>query len=247
MIDFDGHILPFHNSAEFPDTSRPLRANRIVGVRIVPAGEGLCAAGHSNMDEQRSGEIVRGLREGRRDAWEALYDAHAGRVWRGVARLLGPHSADVADVVQEAMLAAARSARTYDPAKGSLWNWLWGIARMQVLLHHRKRGRHDRWKHAGMLADWMDKAEATPCGLLETAELRAMVRETLTELDGPCEALLTARYLDGDSVARMAVREKTTETAIRSRLARAREAFRRAFARLTNENVHPEEVTNELP
>ena len=201
------------------------------------------------MDEQASAEIVRGLRAGRRDAWEAMYDAHAVRVWQGVTRLLGPDSADVADVVQEAMLAAARSARTYDPAKGSLWNWLWGIARMQVLLHYRKRERQDRWKQAAMLADWMDKADATPCELLETAELRATVRETLMELDGPHEMLLTAKYLDGDSVARIALREKTTETAIRSRLARAREAFRQVFQRLMNKNAHahPEEVTNELP
>ena len=32
----------------------------------------------------------------------------------------------------ETMLAAARSARTYDASKGTLWVWLWGIARMQV-------------------------------------------------------------------------------------------------------------------
>src|SRR3954454_19676638 len=127
------------------------------------------------MDEHLAREVARGLREGRPDAWRVLYDAFAERVWRGVARLLGPNSADVADVVQETMLAAARSAGTFDAAKGSLWLWLWGIARLQVALHFRKQHRHDRLKHAGdwlaasngRLSRWLDGVDATPTGFLE--------------------------------------------------------------------------------
>ena len=62
------------------------------------------------MDEQRQREIAQGLREGQTDAWFALYDAYCRQVWNHVARLMGPHSADIADVVQETFLAAARSA-----------------------------------------------------------------------------------------------------------------------------------------
>src|SRR6185437_12447852 len=84
------------------------------------------------MDEQQERDIARGLRAGEADAWRALYDAHAERVWRAVARLMGAQAVDVADVVQETFLAAARSADSYDAARGSLWWWLWGIARRQV-------------------------------------------------------------------------------------------------------------------
>ncbi|HUR54334.1 MAG TPA: sigma factor, partial [Gemmataceae bacterium] len=94
------------------------------------------------MDDDQARDVARGLRDGNPDAWRALYDAFAERVWRSVARVLGPNAADVADVVQETMLAAARSARGYDPSKGDLWNWVWGIARLQVALHFRKRQRH---------------------------------------------------------------------------------------------------------
>ena len=52
-------------------------------------------------------------------AWHQLYDAYAEAVWRCVARRVGPHAAEVADIVQETFLAAARSARTFDPAQGS--------------------------------------------------------------------------------------------------------------------------------
>src|SRR5262249_40812319 len=96
------------------------------------------------LDEQQEQLIAQGLREGTADAWQALYDAYAERVWRGVARLLGRQSSDVGDVVQETMMAAARSAGTFNPARGSLWPWLWGIARNHVALHLRKQERRNR-------------------------------------------------------------------------------------------------------
>jgi RNA polymerase sigma-70 factor (ECF subfamily) len=207
------------------------------------------------MDEHQASAVARGLREGRPDAWRVLYDAFAERVWRGVARLLGPGSADVADVVQETMLAAARSARTYDPTKGSLWLWLWGIARVQVALHFRKQQRHDRLRQSGdwlaasnrRLAHWLDRGEAPPPDLLEAAELAQVVRATLAELSPDYESLLTAKYLDGESVEQIAGREHSTPTAVRSKLARAREAFRQAFTRLVRGGRTDTEACHELP
>jgi RNA polymerase sigma-70 factor (ECF subfamily) len=191
------------------------------------------------MDEQQEREVARGLRAGEAGAWRALYDAYAVRVWRTVARLLGPESADVADVVQETFLAAARSAATYDPARGSLWLWLWGIARRHVAVHYRKEKRHDRLRSA---ADWLAgrngralrslQGEGTaPPDLLAAAELATLVRATLTDLPAEYETLLTARYLDGVTVDDIASRERSTVVAVRSRLARARQAFRQLLMR----------------
>jgi RNA polymerase sigma-70 factor (ECF subfamily) len=207
------------------------------------------------MDEHLAREVARGLREGRPDAWRSLYDAFAERIWRGVARLLGPTSADVADVVQETMLAAARSARTFDAASGSLWNWLWGIARLQVALHFRKQKRHDQLKQAGdwlaasagRLAHWLDGITPTPTDLLESTELALLVRLALAELPDEYESLLSAKYLDGLSVEAIAEREHSTETAVRSKLARAREAFRKVFLRLTGDSPTDAETCHERP
>src|SRR5262245_65696738 len=104
------------------------------------------------MDEHEERLIVQGLRRGQVEAWHALYEAHADRVWKPVARLLGPNSADVADVVQETFLAAARSAAAYDPKRGSLWLWLCGIARRHAALHYRKEQRQQRIQQA---AQWL--------------------------------------------------------------------------------------------
>jgi RNA polymerase sigma-70 factor (ECF subfamily) len=189
------------------------------------------------LDEQQELLIAQGLREGKNSAWQALHDAYAERVWRGVARLLGPQTSDVADVVQETMMAAARSARAFDPARGSLWPWLWGIAHNHVALHLRKQERRNRltkasaWLAAsdGELLHWLEGKEPAPPAVLAAAELATLVRATLSALSADYGMLLTARYLEGETVTQIAVREHATETAVRSRLARARTAFREAF------------------
>ena len=191
------------------------------------------------MDDQQEREVARGLREGKTEAWRALYEAYSEPVWHLAVRRMGPHSADVADVVQETFLAAARSAQRFDPARGSLWMWLSGIARQHVALHYRQQKRHDRARdHRGLMAGgarqvlrWLEGGQSAPAEILAKAELSATVRATLSELSTDYETLLTAKYLDGASVEEIAGAEASSSTAIRSKLARARHAFRQAFAR----------------
>ena len=195
------------------------------------------------LDERQEQLLAQGLREGKTDAWQALYDAYAERVWRSVARLLGPNVTDVADVVQETMMAAARSAATFDPRRGSLWFWLSGIARNHALLHFRKEERRHRLTKAstrmaasdGELLRWLEGKEPAPPAALASAEVATLVRATLVELPADHALLLTARYLDGETVTQIAVREHCSEVAIRSRLARARQAFRKAFGHYVND------------
>jgi RNA polymerase sigma-70 factor (ECF subfamily) len=194
------------------------------------------------MDELQERVVAQGLRDGKIEAWQALYEAFAERIWRSVARLLGPNAADVADVVQETLMAAARSVATFDPARGRLWFWLWGIARRKAALHFRKQERHDRLRQAGAwlaagngrLLQWLDGQGPSPSGALEAAELATLVRATLTELPQDYEMLLTAKYLDGDAVELIAHREGSSESAVRSKLARARQAFRLAFRKVAD-------------
>jgi RNA polymerase sigma-70 factor (ECF subfamily) len=194
------------------------------------------------MDDQQERDVALGLRQGKVEAWRALYEAYAEQVWRAVARLLGPDSTDVADVVQETFLAAARSAAAYDPERGTLWMWLWGIARNRVALHYRQQGRFDRLRQAG---DWLASCNGTVVGYLHgrssalpeealaAAELATLVRATLTELPEDYSLLLTAKYLDGLAVEDIARQVRSTATAVRSKLARARQAFREAFEKHT--------------
>jgi RNA polymerase sigma-70 factor, ECF subfamily len=189
--------------------------------------------------EQAEQEIARGLRDGRTDAWRALYDAYARRIWQNVARQMSRDAADVADVVQETFLAAARSAMQYDPARGSLWMWLCGIARRHVALHYRGRQRRDRLHQTaeasaalgGRTIRWLESTSPAPAESLAQCELADLVRAVLNDLPVDYEMLLVAKYFDAVSVEELAGQEDCSAEAVRSKLARARRAFRKAFRR----------------
>jgi RNA polymerase sigma-70 factor (ECF subfamily) len=191
---------------------------------------------------QAEQDVVRGLRDGRPEAWRALYDAYARRVWHAVARQMGPNAADVGDVVQETFLAAARSARRYDPARGSLWMWLCGIARRHVALQYRNQRRHDRLRRetrelaavGRQTVRWLEDSAPGPGEMAMQSELAGLVRAVLTELPVDYEILLTAKYFDGMSIEELVVQEDCSATAVRSKLARARRTFRDAFCKRVN-------------
>jgi RNA polymerase sigma-70 factor, ECF subfamily len=198
----------------------------------------LLAPGSPNMDEHREREIALGLQTGKPEAWHALYDEFAGRLWQSVARQMGSHHAEVPDIVQETMLAAARSARQFDVLRGSLWMWLSGIARNNVALHFRKHKRRDRLTSgmngtaiAAQLLPWLENRQTDPSAALESAELTELVRAALTEIPPDYETLLVAKYIDEITVEQLAAAESSTPVAIRSKLARARQAFRETFVR----------------
>jgi len=183
-------------------------------------------------------EIVAGLRRGSREAWSQLYEAYAERLWREVFRLMGGKSDDVADVVQEVLLAAAKSARNFNPERGSLWHWLMGIARHQVALRFRQQtarlANARRWWLSldGPAKEWLAGTRDAPPDVLESKELASLVRATLLKIPTHYQTLLTRRHLDGDSPVEIAAQTDSTPQAVRARLVRARRAFRRAFLSL---------------
>jgi RNA polymerase sigma-70 factor (ECF subfamily) len=165
-------------------------------------------------------------------------------VWQTVARLLGPGSADVADVVQETFLAAARSAGGYDAARGSLGLWLGGIARNHVAVHYRRQERQDRVRRAAQqlheggpsVARWLENHEPGPPEMLQQAELAVLVRAVLNELPAEYAGLLQAKYLDGETAEQLAAQRRLSPDAVRSKIARARRAFRQAFTNWGSKN-----------
>jgi len=191
--------------------------------------------------QQRLVEI--GLRLGDRAAWGALFDEYATDLWRFANRLIGEDSAAVDDVVQETFLAAARSARQFDPEQGTLWAWLTGIARRQAALYWRQAARAARVKQlaadgATGIQDWLiDTNEPErPWEKRETADL---VRSVLAELGSDYAALLTAKYLDERPTAELLELFGGSAEALKSKLARARKEFRSKFEHVTRDSRTP--------
>jgi RNA polymerase sigma-70 factor (ECF subfamily) len=202
------------------------------------------------MDKNTEREIATGLQQGDRQAWQQLYEAYAEPVWRNISRLTGGDSAAVADIVQETFLAAARSARNFRPDRGTLWVWLWTIARRQVALYYRKQkpeivlSQAKQWWTSldGEKFDWIDAKADMPPDILESQELAALVRCALRELPGDYQTLLLAKYVDNQPSERIAGQMDCSEVAVRSKLARARKAFRKTFKKLIRTSSDSHEV-----
>lgn len=183
-------------------------------------------------------ELGKGLQSGDLEAWNALFVQAWPSVWKFVAaRMLGCAASGVEDVVQETMLLAARAAQQYDPDTGPILAWLKGIARNQIAQHFRKEKRQNVPEMAGdellassgRLNHWLNGTDATPKDWLVSQEAAQQVRLTLESLPDEHSRLLSAKYIEGLKIAEIAEQEQSSPTAIHSKLARARKAFREKF------------------
>ncbi|MCA9062246.1 MAG: sigma-70 family RNA polymerase sigma factor [Planctomycetaceae bacterium] len=184
-------------------------------------------------------EIICGLRAGNSCAWAALYDGYSVRIWRYIACLVGPQHTVVADLVQETVLAAARSAARFDESKGTVWQWLSGIAHNHVSLHWRSEQQISKLRR---IVEHLPRGESllspnppdqSPSARLEQDELANLVRATLARLPSDYSELLAAKYLEDLSLAEIQSRTSATSDAVRSKMVRARQLFRDVFERLT--------------
>ena len=77
-------------------------------------------------------ELLRQLRSGSAAAFQALYRRHQGPLYRfALLRCGSPDTA--ADVVQEVFLGLLSGSLAYDPLRGQLQNFLFGVARNVVM------------------------------------------------------------------------------------------------------------------
>ncbi len=82
-------------------------------------------------------DLPRLLRDGDESAFTAFYRKWQGAVFRFALRMSG-QEALAEDVVQDAFLAVVHGMPGYDPGRGSLPGWLFGVARNQLLRRLRR-------------------------------------------------------------------------------------------------------------
>jgi RNA polymerase sigma-70 factor (ECF subfamily) len=91
--------------------------------------------------DESDDELLLGLRSGDEQAFLALYRRRQSGLYRFALHLSGS-PAVAEDVTQEVFLALLREDCGYDPERGALSAYLYGIAR-KLLLRHLERGRLD--------------------------------------------------------------------------------------------------------
>ena len=91
--------------------------------------------------QETDDELLLSIRSGDEEAFVSLYRRRQGALYRFALHMCG--SASVAeDVTQELFLAILREECGYDPDRGTLSGYLFGIAR-KLVLRHLERGRAD--------------------------------------------------------------------------------------------------------
>jgi RNA polymerase sigma-70 factor (ECF subfamily) len=161
----------------------------------------------------------------RPEAFGELYARHFASVYRYVAGRLGADAAD--DLAAETFLAAFRRRTRFDPARGAVRPWLYGIATNLVAQHHRSESRrYAALARAGadplFLAGAAGSQEDRITDQVTAAWARPALAAALSRLPDRDRDVLLLTAIGGLSYAEVAFALGIPEGTVGSRLSRAR-------------------------
>jgi RNA polymerase sigma-70 factor (ECF subfamily) len=131
-------------------------------------------------------------------------------------------SAEAEDAAQETFLRAYAKLATYQPGRKFV-NWLLSIASHHCIDRLRRKGRAPQLSLDGPLPpQWLTSDTPRPDQLVTRKQERERVRQVLDVLPADYRAAVVLRYWHGMSYREIAATMDTTESAIKSRLHRAR-------------------------
>ena len=144
--------------------------------------------------------ILSALREGRREAYEAIIDAHYASVYRFLVLLT--HDGSLAeDLTQEVFTAAWKGLDGFE-GRASIKTWLHRIAYNAFVDNQRQQGR--RAACAEAIDRRCRESVSDPVASLETAEDLIRVRDALEGLEMDDRSVLVLHYVEGLSYREMA-------------------------------------------
>jgi len=161
-------------------------------------------------------------------AWDEFYEEHVRELYGFVFRLVRGDPQTAADVFQDTWLDAISHIGQFDPKRGELRSWLFGIARRRVALHWRQRlarGDTVAAARAEIPVEVLDGA-VVPDDVIEHLEQAAVVQASLLALPPERRQVLVDKYVEELSVSQIAARTGKSPKAVESLLSRAREEFR---------------------
>lgn len=167
-------------------------------------------------------ELLRQLAKGNQAAFSACYERYEGPIYRFAWHMSG-NQANAEEVTQEVFLRLIDNPRKYDPAKGSLAGYLFGIAR-NVMRRQMESVRLDLPLEDEML-DGDDSGLATDQDVLSDLDRRERLdylRKSVLALPGPYREALVLCDLEEMSYPEAAAILKCPEGTVASRLHRAR-------------------------
>ena len=171
------------------------------------------------MDQERA--WIEQALQGDRTAFGHLVRAYERPVYNLTYRMLGD-SAEAEDAAQETFLRAYSKLATYQPGRKFV-NWLLSIASHHCIDRLRRKGRAPQLSLDGPLPpEWTVSNSPRPDQVVSRNQQREQVRQVLDTLPPDYRAAVVLRYWYGMSYREIASTMDSTESAIKSRLHRAR-------------------------
>jgi RNA polymerase sigma-70 factor (ECF subfamily) len=171
------------------------------------------------MDQERA--WIEQALQGDRAAFGQLVRAYERPVYNLTYRMLGD-PAEAEDAAQETFLRAFTKLATYQPSRKFV-NWLLSIASHHCIDRLRRRNRAPQLSLDGPLPPmWLASDAPQPEQVMNKKQAREQVRQVLDTLPPDYRAAIVLRYWYNLSYQEIAGVMDTTESAIKSRLHRAR-------------------------
>lgn len=175
-------------------------------------------------------ELCARLRAGDAAAFEEVVRLCGGQMLATARRMLGTE-ADALDAVQEAFLSAFRSVAAYD-GSASAGAWLRRITINACLMRLRSKRRRRECSIDELLPRFTadghrepEQGRYWPAGG-EDRDARVQVREAIARLDDSSREVIILRDIEGLDTREAALLLGLSESAVKSRLHRARQALR---------------------
>lgn len=197
-------------------------------------------------------KLAKGIAKRDEQMFNHFFDFYFPRLYRfSLIRLDGDKEL-TKDIVQETLFLAIKNIKQYR-GEASLLSWLCQINRSQISLYFRK----NKIKQTVRVTDLPEVQELFdnirseindhPDKKYETSKLNEIITTTLDHLPNGYGDLLELKYVDKLSVTQIAQDLNLTETAVQSKLARAREAFKTVVTRIlgdqTQHFLNPQETS----
>jgi RNA polymerase sigma-70 factor, ECF subfamily len=171
------------------------------------------------------------LRRGDRDEFSRLVEVYSGKLYRLSLKMLG-NPQDAEDVLQEAFLKAFRGIKNFD-GRSSLSTWLYRILTNEALMHLRRKkpealsieepAEADSEEQEPLqIIDWCCMPEQE----LVSGEVRTQLDQLIQELPASLRVVFLLRDVDELSTQETAEVLELSETAVKTRLSRARMKLR---------------------
>ena len=174
--------------------------------------------------DERDDVLLRRSAKGDQDAFAVLYRKYQAPLYRFALRMTG-HSWAAEEVVQEVFMTVIREPKKFDPSRGTLGGFLYGVARNRVMKHLERTPKDlplAEKTDDGFSPETLASKELTPVEWAELRERRAQVRAAVLDLPVEFREAIVLCELEEMSYEEAAGALECPIGTIRSRLHRGR-------------------------